>query len=254
MKILLLLAVLLPLLYFLFFKEMLYNLGFFDYLRGRHAVKSISEEAYYEQVHAELRQGMRREGLWMKAWSDSGGDRERAEALYIKYRVDAMKEAVKTKAVNDFEIIHCTGCNTKLRIPLGKRLDVRCPKCKHEFLVDSRDGIDIREFYNESELLVKRIGRATFVILYAILIVADIFAAAYFNENWMQIERSGLLMIFFCEIYFSFHLVIGRVRDIGISSWNALYCIVPGLNILFLLFLSIKPGTPGRNQYGSRVL
>jgi hypothetical protein len=48
------------------------------------------EEALYEAVVAELAEGVRRPGLWAKAFADTGGDDTRAIALYLKLRAQAI--------------------------------------------------------------------------------------------------------------------------------------------------------------------
>ena len=45
------------------------------------------EEALYEKVAAEVEANQKRKGLWMKAYAHTGGSTQRAEALYIKLRV-----------------------------------------------------------------------------------------------------------------------------------------------------------------------
>jgi len=46
----------------------------------------LSEEAIYELVADELKRGQRREGLWVKAYSQAGGDETKAKAMYIELR------------------------------------------------------------------------------------------------------------------------------------------------------------------------
>ncbi len=48
------------------------------------------EEALYESVARELSEGVRKEGLWLKAIASSGGDKERAGAVYIELRAQSM--------------------------------------------------------------------------------------------------------------------------------------------------------------------
>jgi hypothetical protein len=48
-----------------------------------HALSRKQEELIYEAMAAEMKQG-RREGLWLKAFSATNGDKAQAEARYIK--------------------------------------------------------------------------------------------------------------------------------------------------------------------------
>ncbi|MDR1349771.1 MAG: DUF805 domain-containing protein [Zoogloeaceae bacterium] len=228
-------------LYISFFKEILQKYGFFDYLRGRRAAKNIPEETYYEQVAAELRQGYRHEGLWLKAREQAGGNMSAAESFYIKLRIAAMKHNVSDRiAKNSTAIIACTQCKTNLRIPVGKLLVVHCPKCAHEIFVDSHWKISVKEFYDVSDLLIGRIGRLGYI--FSFLFLAFIFADLFGSEG------KGFHLIL--ATVASLAVSLARIRDIGISSWNLVYCFIPGLNVLFAIYLAIKSGTPGRNQYG----
>jgi len=52
---------------------------------------SEEEEGLYEEVATELSNNIRKEGLWLKAIQNTDGDENRALALYIKYRSEAIK-------------------------------------------------------------------------------------------------------------------------------------------------------------------
>jgi len=55
----------------------------------------LVEEKLYELVHRELESGERRDGLWAKAFQNSQGDEQKANALYIGYRVQSIKDEGK---------------------------------------------------------------------------------------------------------------------------------------------------------------
>ena len=52
----------------------------------------LSEIELYELVAEEIENNEKSKGLWTKALSDSEGDMERAEALYIKLRVQMISD------------------------------------------------------------------------------------------------------------------------------------------------------------------
>ena len=52
----------------------------------------LIEEKLYEQVLREFESGVRRDGLWAKAFQKSRGDEQKANALYLKYRVQSIKD------------------------------------------------------------------------------------------------------------------------------------------------------------------
>jgi len=55
----------------------------------------LLEEKLYEQVVHELSCGERRDGLWGKALANSDGVEVKAKALYIRYRVQAIKDEME---------------------------------------------------------------------------------------------------------------------------------------------------------------
>lgn len=58
------------------------------------SAKRLIEEQLYEQVVIELSEGNKRQGLWAKAIADSEGNEGKAQSLYIKYRVQSIKDEV----------------------------------------------------------------------------------------------------------------------------------------------------------------
>ena len=59
---------------------------------------SIEEEALYKQVLDEVESGVMRKGIYAKALADGLGNEGKAQALYIKYRVQSLVEEQKDKA------------------------------------------------------------------------------------------------------------------------------------------------------------
>ena len=58
----------------------------------------MDDERFYEEVAAELRRGVRREGLWAKALADSGLNEDAAKAAYLRLRVQQLKHAARVAA------------------------------------------------------------------------------------------------------------------------------------------------------------
>ena len=67
----------------------------FDKISHLSAIERLREEKLYEQVLNELSQGKKRDGLWAKALAYSEGSDEKAKALYIKYRVQSIKDELE---------------------------------------------------------------------------------------------------------------------------------------------------------------
>jgi soluble lytic murein transglycosylase-like protein len=67
-------------------------MGLFDDIRAKGAAYRLTEEALYSEVLREMESGVRRDGLWAKALAESAMDTNKAHALYIKYRVQSLKD------------------------------------------------------------------------------------------------------------------------------------------------------------------
>jgi hypothetical protein len=57
---------------------------------------------YYEQVAEEIENKEINKGIWARATSESGGDRNKAESLYIKYRVRELKSGGRSSSAKSF--------------------------------------------------------------------------------------------------------------------------------------------------------
>lgn len=117
--------------------------------------RKIPDEAYYEMAAAEISDGKIRHGLWVQALAEAEGDQRKAEALYIKLRVRAMRvevgEAVYTSRTNNKKarknhdvsndethppvkiVLSCPACNGRMRVPAGKHLEIKCSHCGEIF-------------------------------------------------------------------------------------------------------------------------
>ena len=61
--------------------------------------RSLDREIY-NQVAQELYAGKIDSGLWTKAYSNTGGEKQKAEALYIKYRACVLQDELKMSQAN----------------------------------------------------------------------------------------------------------------------------------------------------------
>jgi hypothetical protein len=67
-------------------------MSFWKKVKQTAIVDRLVEEQLYEQVLREFESGVRRDGLWAKAFQNSQGDEQKANALYIGYRVQSIKD------------------------------------------------------------------------------------------------------------------------------------------------------------------
>ncbi len=229
--------------------------GIQGYLKGRQAANLVSDETYYEQAAAEIRRGSLRDGLWAQALAETMGNEVKARALYIKLRVAAMKDEVaRNSSGNNHSqgntVINCSRCYGALRVPLEKLLDVRCPKCGHEFRADTRGGVKAEEYADYTKYIVGRISRKIFLLHWLILIVLGIGLKIIFDQRVGEplVLMEWLVLLAFLAYYFA--VFIARLRDAERSSWLALLGAIPFVNLALVFYLSAIPGSAGRNRYG----
>ena len=67
-------------------------MAIWDVFRRESAVDRLLEEQLYAQVVSDLRNGVRRDGLWAKALVSANGDEARARPIYIKLCVQAIRD------------------------------------------------------------------------------------------------------------------------------------------------------------------
>ena len=69
-------------------------MGLFDDIKAKGAALQITEEILYAEVFREIESGVRRDGIWAKALSESQMQEDPAKAKYIKLRAQALKDEV----------------------------------------------------------------------------------------------------------------------------------------------------------------
>ena len=62
----------------------------------------LEEELMYKHAIREMDAGLIREGLYAKALSNSPGDEEKVKSLYIKYRVQSIKDELQGKSYPEY--------------------------------------------------------------------------------------------------------------------------------------------------------
>ncbi len=87
---------------FVLFKEKeVGDMGFFN--NSEDASDRLLEDKLYEKVARELKADKRLEGVWTKARAKSNGDLDKAESLYIEFRIQTLKDeasVAKDKALD----------------------------------------------------------------------------------------------------------------------------------------------------------
>ena len=75
-------------------------MSFFSSAKAKLAASKLAEEQLYAQAAEEVASGQIRQGLWVKAIAETGGDEAAAKARYLMLRVEIMQaEAALTARV-----------------------------------------------------------------------------------------------------------------------------------------------------------
>lgn len=93
------------------------------------------------------------------------------------------------------------------------------------------------------------------VVFFASFIIGIIAAVSGGGETSSAIAGGlGLLILiptYGFAIFYAFVHAIRRLNDINLSGWLSILILVPVINLILILFLLFKPGTPDANQYGA---
>lgn len=241
--------------------------GLLGFVKGKLAASQIPDEKYFEQASREIRDGNLREGLWAQAWAEANGDKEKAQASYIRIRVDVLKcEAARRFAEFassdgssggvslDTTVVPCSRCGAKLRMPSGRWLDVRCTKCGHEFRVDTANGNSVEEYPSAEAQVIGRIGRIKFLWLWLTVLFIGGAITIAIKEGGLgeptitPLSTSTILLA--AVLVFNFAILIARLRDSNKSGWWSLLALIPFVYVLVVFYLLVIPGTAGRNRFG----
>ena len=71
----------------------------FDYLKKIAISNRADDELLYEFVITEMESGVLSKGLWGKALADSNGDDAKAKSIYMKHRVQSIKDVFTAKKI-----------------------------------------------------------------------------------------------------------------------------------------------------------
>lgn len=64
----------------------------------KNAEERLAENYVYELVAKELQDGFRKDGLWLRAATESEDDEQKARRLYVRYRVQEIKDELDLEA------------------------------------------------------------------------------------------------------------------------------------------------------------
>ncbi len=99
-----------------------------------------------------------------------------------------------------------------------------------------------------------RINRKTYIFfglvpyLLSIRLLHSMFSSKPLSTSLL--EPYTLFFIFLFT--FILMMTIKRAHDLGHSGWGLLFLLIPGVNILVFLYLTLLPGESGDNEYGAQ--
>ena len=146
----------------------------FDKFRRASAAARMIEEQLYEQVAHELSHGERREGLWTKALASADGIETKAKALYIRFRVQAIKDEMQIhEAMRDEEL---KAALTKLTDPSVRARDFGLTEDEILYLGTPIEALHYEQKFRTNRKKISKaisLGRLRGVICRGVLWVED---------------------------------------------------------------------------------
>ena len=74
-------------------------MGIFDKVKKTSITSRRNEEKFYEEALKEVEAGEIRKGLYAKALAKADGDKEKAEGIYLKLRVQSMMDDIDSEII-----------------------------------------------------------------------------------------------------------------------------------------------------------
>ena len=114
----------------------------------------MGDQQFYDKVAQEIKTGVRHDGLYVRALSDAMGDKNKADAIYVKLRVKFLKEELKVETQRLKEEKIQADKDQKVR---DKEEEARFYKKKQEE-ARSDDAIQIQREYDatQEKIRIKR--------------------------------------------------------------------------------------------------
>ncbi|MBA6413399.1 hypothetical protein H2508_09795 [Parahaliea sp. F7430] len=140
----------------------------------RSATNRLLEEKLYEQVVQELVSGQRRDGLWAKALANSDGLEGKAKALYVRYRVQSIKDEIEVNESINEEAIKARAA--QLSDPVNRARNCGLSEDQIAYLGTPIEAVRyVKKYRNSEKKLSKAIsqGRIRGVIFRGVLWVQD---------------------------------------------------------------------------------
>lgn len=107
----------------------------FERKRKAKLVARAFEEGLYEIVASELRAGIKKDGLWLKAVTKSRGNDDLAKSEYVELRLQSLKDEIEVS-----ELIDETNTNGSTSVPASEEVHV-CTKSTSERASDAIDAL-----------------------------------------------------------------------------------------------------------------
>mgnify|MGYP001546509371 CR=1 FL=1 len=112
------------------------NMKIFNKSSNDGAAHRLMEESLYADALREIESGIRRDGIWAKALVEANMDQSKAAAIYIKMRVQSMKDellfsAEQEKHQQELNLPRHPSCGGIIdRLTSGSKTTWKCRKCK----------------------------------------------------------------------------------------------------------------------------
>ena len=208
----------------------------------KNADADMCEEIIYAEVLAEIKAGIRRDGLWAKALSESNGDINKTKALYIKYRAKSLGDEIvkynKEKSHSEEE--------EKLKEEKLKEEKEE----KEEKLFQEKNGafgLYQQQFKNKKkEVTSKNFFNSASRLRF--WIVSFITLSAVYSSQQPGYEMTTTNSIFDLLIAILFIITCtSRAADCGRTRLWAIVMLVPVLNLVSFYYLGFTPSKESKN-------
>ena len=194
----------------------------------------LKEEAIYSAVMKEMKAGLKSDGLWGQAIAETEGNEKKAKALYIKLRVQALKDEINIYQKQQDQLSSRKkqlAEERKYQLEVKKEKDQARKKAQEEEKQRKYEEKVIHKFNQEYSFLRRKLPGAWFFI--SMLIALELKKLSMLNllipfsftsfKKFMIISVSILLLQIFSSCWNSVYLfLINKKSNIYISSKSSI--------------------------------
>lgn len=185
-------------------------MGLLDDIRLKGASYRLTEEAIFAEVVREIEAGVRRDGLWAKAFAENPESESKAKSQYIRLRVQTLKDELALARASLARSDKEAATESERASLLSAKINAE-EQLVQQQLTSQREAAAATEAWNQKSSVEKRMSHVKkFVVWFALSVIS----AWLILRNGDSTDTIGKLLVIPVSLFF-----------FGGSSWALLHLI-----------------------------